>query len=58
MWKPDTNKQTLPHGVSVLPMVGHQKNHILKNIRMLLGRDCKVENVMRLLKDIGVFKEI
>ena len=32
---------------------GHQSN-----IRMLLGRDCEVERVMKYLKDVGVFEEI
>ena len=51
MLKPDTNNQTLASGVPT--MEGHQKKkyNIQGDIRMLLGRDCDIEKVMRNLKD-------
>ena len=33
-------------------------HNIQSNIKMLLGRDCEVEKVMRFLKDVGEFDEI
>ena len=46
MWNPVTDNQILPQGVS--PMEDQQK----KNTKMLLGKDCKVEKIMNLFKDI------
>ena len=40
-------------------MEGHQKKYnIESNIRMLKESDCEVSEVMRFLKDVGVFDEI
>ena len=57
MWKPDINNQTLPHGVP--QMERHQITYnIQRNTKFLLGSDCEAENVMKFLKDIGVFVKI
>ena len=40
-------------------MEGQQKNYNIQgNIKILLGRDCDVEKVMRFLKVIEIFEEI
>ena len=49
MWKPETDNQTLPP--EVLPMEGQQKkDYIQEDIKILLGRDCKLEKVMKFYK--------
>ena len=49
--------QTLPHGVP--PMEGHQKKiPYPEQYKNTTGRDCKVEKIMKHLKDIGMFEEI
>ena len=35
-----------------------ERNKISRAIRTLFGKDCEVENVMKFLKDIGIFEEI
>ena len=56
MQKPETNNQILPPGVS--PMDNKIKYNIQGDIKTLLERDCKVEIVMKFLKDIKMFEEI
>ena len=39
-------------------MEGHQKkNDIQSNVKMLFGRDCELEKVIRFFKEVGVFDE-
>ena len=56
MWKPHTNNQPLLFGVPTNKETPEIYN-IQSDIRMLLGRDCVVEMVMKYLKHIGVFEK-
>ena len=44
--KPDTKNQTLPHGVPPWRDT-RKKYNIQSNIKMLLGKECKVVNTMK-----------
>ena len=56
MWKLELNKKlptTLP------PMERYRKKHNIQgDIRTLLGKDCEVEKMMRLLREKGMLEEI
>ena len=57
MQKPDTGNQTLPRGVS--PMDEQQKKYnIGSDIKTLLGKDCKVEKIIKFLRDVDIYEEI
>ena len=57
IWKPETDNKTLP---TRLPQWrdSRKKDNIQDGIRMLLGKDCEVDKIMRLLRDIRMFEEI
>ena len=44
-------KWSAPNGGTI------KKYNIQSNIKMLRGKDCEVENVMKFLKDIEIFEE-
>ena len=57
MYKSDTKNQTLPHGMPQW-RDKRKKYNVLSDVRILLGRDCEVEKVMRYFKNIRMFKKI
>ena len=56
MWKPDSDNQTLPRGV--ICRDSKKKNNIQGDIKILQGRGCEVEKVVRFLRDLEIFEEI
>ena len=42
----------------IIHHIWHKKYNIQGDIGTLLGKDCKVEKVMRFLMEIGMFEEI
>ena len=56
MLKPETDNKTLPTG---LPQWRDRKKYnIHSDIRTLLGKSCKVEKVMKFLKETEMFEKI
>ena len=57
IWKPKPNNKTLY--TRLPPMEGTaERNNIQGDIRILLGKECEEEKMMRFLREIGMFEEI
>ena len=53
------NKPKLILHTRLPPMEGQQNKHNIQgDIRILLGKDCEVEKIMRFLREMGMFEEI
>ena len=57
IWKPESNKYTLPTRLSLINEQ-QKKKHNIQGDMTLLGKDCEVEKMMTFLREIGIFEKI
>ena len=57
IWKPESNKNTLPTRLSLINEQ-QKKKHNIQGDMTLLGKDCEVEKMMMFLREMVKFDEI